>query len=304
MHKLEGFANEYLFVLPNEILRQFDYSSIIKDLYITDLGFYPRAKYHYVHRPLGANEWVMIFFTSGEGTVESQTQKWPMSRGSIIIMPPDVEHTYFASEKYPWDIFWVHFSGKLVHEYLSIPAKAKNTFRYSKEISEDDINYLMSLFWQMIQALTSGFSFEAVFYDSQILGTLLAYMNMHSKLPGEKKNMGNEHLTKAIQYIYDHLDQRITLRKLTNYLGVSVSYLSRIFKKNLDMGVNEFITSVKIKQASHYLQNTNLSVQQIAQGLGYSDPYYFSRAFKKVYKISPVNFRKTYHSSTSHTTGV
>ncbi|AUI71090.1 AraC family transcriptional regulator [Companilactobacillus alimentarius] len=300
MRKLEGFANEYLFVLPDEILQQFDYSSIIKDLYVTDLGFYPKAKYHYVHRPLGANEWVMIFCTGGEGTIESSTKKWSISRGSIIIMPPNIEHTYFASEMHPWDIFWVHFSGKLVHEYLSLPTQTQNGFIYSKEDSEDDINYLMSLFWQMIQVLTSGFSFEAVFYDSQILGTLLAYVNMHSKLPGEKKNMGNEHLTKAIQYIYDNLDQRITLKKLTDHLGVSISYLSRIFKNNLDMGVNEFITSIKIKQASHYLQNTNLSVQQIAQGLGYSDPYYFSRAFKKIYKVSPVNYRNRYQSGTSY----
>lgn len=296
MRKLDGFANEYLFVLPQEIIKEFSFSTILKNLYITDLGFYPHAEYHYVHRPKGANEWVMIFCTNGEGTVESKDNSWKMNRGSIIIMPPNQEHTYYASKDKPWDIFWVHFTGTMVKEYLSPSYNFKPEFRYLNENSEDSNNYLMSLFWQMIQALSSGFSFEAIFYDSQVLGTLLSYIILHTKLPQDNKTMGNEHLTKAIQYIYDNLDRPISLKDLTNYLGVSVSYLSRIFKKNLDMGANEFITSIKVKQASHYLQNTNLSIQQIAQSLGYSDPYYFSRTFKKFYHVSPAHFRKQYGS--------
>ncbi|WP_338214880.1 helix-turn-helix domain-containing protein [Companilactobacillus muriivasis] len=304
MKKLEGFANEYLFVLPQEILREFDQSSILRQLYGTDLGFYPNAQYHYVHRPHGTDEWVMIFCTRGEGTVQSKDRTWKMTRGSIILMPPNKEHTYFASNDHPWDIFWIHFSGQAVDEYLAPLYKDKPDFEYLDEKSEDGINYLMSLFWQMIQALTSGFSFESVFYDTQILGTLLAYIVYRSKLPKESKNMGNEHLTRAIQYIYDNLDQHISLEELTQYLGVSVSYLSRIFKKNLNMGANEFITSIKVKQASHYLQNTNLSIKQIAQSLGYNDPYYFSRTFKKVYHISPANFRNQYGSGIKINQGV
>lgn len=46
MKKLHGFENEYLFVLPPVILNNFNFSKVIKLLYITDLGFYPKARYH------------------------------------------------------------------------------------------------------------------------------------------------------------------------------------------------------------------------------------------------------------------
>jgi len=299
MKKLQGFANEYLFVLPKEVLNEFNYSTIIKDLFLTDLGFYPKAKYHYVHRPTGTDEWIMIFCLNGEGTVESANRQWTVSRGSIMLMPPNKEHTYYASKNHPWDIFWVHFSGRLVGEYLSPLFHEGTDFKLLNEDSEKSINFLMSIFWQMIQTLKSGFSYESVFYDSQLLGTLLAYVVLHSKLPKDNRSMGNEYLTKAIQYIYDNLDKHITLADLTDSLGVSASYLSRIFKNNMNMGVNQFITSIKLKQAAHYLQNTNISIQEIALGLGYSDPYYFSRAFKKSNKLSPAKFRKEYGSNIS-----
>ena len=63
MKKLHGFENEYLYVLPSEVLNNFTFSDIVKQLYITDLGFYPKAKFQFVHRDNGArNDFTFCFY--------------------------------------------------------------------------------------------------------------------------------------------------------------------------------------------------------------------------------------------------
>lgn len=291
MKKLQGFANEYLYVLPSDVLNNFSFSKVIRQLYITDLGFFPQAKFHFVHREHGAKEWILIFCTHGRGTIRSATAEWQLSQGSIALLPPDKEHTYFASAENPWDIFWVHFSGDLVEEYIPQETAQNDGFMVLNHTSDDDMAMLMSQFWQMIQALSGGFSYQAVFYASQLLGTTLAYVSLHSKLPKSHYTMGNEYITQAIQYVYDHLEEKVTFSTLTKYLGVSASYLSRVFRQTVGTSVNQFIIDIKTKQASHYLQDTNLSIQQIAERLGYTDQYYFSRVFKKNFGVSPRTFR-------------
>lgn len=292
MKKLHGFENEYLFVLPPVILNNFNFSKVIKLLYITDLGFYPKARYHFVHRDRGTEEWILIFCTHGKGAVKSATEEWLIESGSIVLLPPGKEHTYCAFDDDPWDIFWAHFNGDSVNEYIPQEALQGNGFLVINKTSTEDMQMLMSQFWQMIQALSAGFSYQSVFYSSQVLGATLAYVSLQSVLPHDSYTMGNEYITKAVKYIYDHFEEKVSLSTLTEVLDVSKSYLSRIFRQTVGTSVNQFILDIKMKQACYYLKDTNLAVHQIASRLGYDDPYYFSRIFKKVVGSSPRVFRK------------
>lgn len=75
-------------------------------------------------------------------------------------------------------------------------------------------------------------------------------------------------------------------------INVSSSYLSRIFGATVGLSVNQFILQVKVQQATHYLVDTTLPVQQIARNLGFADQYYFSSAFKKIMAVAPLQYRK------------
>lgn len=292
MKKLDGFPNEYLYVLPADVLRNFDFSTVISQLYITDIGFYPNAEGHYVHREFGADEWILIFCTHGQGTVSSADESFTLERGSMALLPPNQEHTYYADDTNPWDIFWVHFSGELVSEYLPREAAEGPTLMVQNRTDPQDMDLLMSQFWQMIQTFNAGFSYPAVFYASQVLGATLAYLLLHARTSQSQLTMGNAYITQAVQYIYDHLEDKISLRDITHSLGISASYLSRIFRQTVGMSVNQFIIDIKTKQASHYLLDSTLSISQIAQHLGYADQYYFSRLFKKTFGVSPQKYRK------------
>ncbi len=295
MKKLHGFENEYLYVLPSEVLNNFTFSDIVKQLYITDLGFYPKAKFHFVHRDNGAKEWILIFCTYGKGTIRSSNKTWNIESGQIALLPPNKEHTYFSSDGSPWDIFWVHFAGDAIEEYIPQEALQGDGFLVINKLESDETQLIMSQFWQMIKSLSNGFSYQSVFYTSQVLGMTLAYISLHSVLPKGSYTMGNEYITRAVKFIYDHMEEKVSLSTLTKELDISKSYLSRIFRQTVGKSVNEFILDIKMKQASYYLQDTNLAVSQVASRLGYEDPYYFSRIFKKSIGKAPREFRKKHN---------
>lgn len=289
LKKQQGFANEYLYVLPTSVLNNFSASPILQQLYLTDIGFYPAAAGHYVHREKGAAEWILIFCTQGRGQVVFDGTTWPVTRGTMVLLPPAKAHTYYADADQPWDIFWVHFAGDHVDDYLPQEA-ASESIVVQTRTDHEDMAMLMSQFWEMIRTLSGGFSYAAVFYAAQILSATLAYLSFHSP-QAQTTPIGNEHVTQAIQYVYDHLDSKVSLHVLAAQVNVSPSYLNRVFQANVGSSVTQFVTKIKVQQAEHYLIDSTLSIQQIAQRLGFSDPYYFSRVFKRNVAISPRTYR-------------
>ncbi|GAX03964.1 AraC family transcriptional regulator [Secundilactobacillus pentosiphilus] len=285
MRRLENFDNEYLFVLPPALLQSYASSPIFNNLYVTDLGFFPNADYHYVSRKHGTNTWVMIFCTNGSGTVVVNKKTYAMKQHSFIILPPNVAHKYFTAANDPWDIYWVHFRGKLATSY---PCVYPSFAFYLEELPINQIKSVMELFWFMIKTFQPGFSFNRELYVSQLLGALLSGLSVNKS----DVTTGSTYVDTAIQYIYNNISSPIKLEDIARKLGISVSYLSRTFRKVTQVSVNQFITSAKVARASHYLRFTNIPIQQIAARLGYTDSYYFSRVFKKEYQVSPREYRQ------------
>jgi len=290
--KAQNFANESLYVLPDNVLEDYKFSPVIQQLYVTDLGFYPNAENHYINREIGTEEWILILCTNGKGTITFDNQDWKMQSGSVAILPPNKKHKYYSSKDHPWDIFWLHFRGKSVNFYLPKSNNKKAQFYCQNNLKETNIKYMMNIFWQMIQSFSAGYSYEHVFYVSQLLGVLLSYLALQETSPQFENTSSNEYVNKAIQYIYDNIGISVPIKTLSERLDISEGYLNRIFHKSVGQSINQFITFSKLKQAVRYLEYTNLPIQQIAQQVGYKDQFYFSRQFKKHYNVSPRDFRK------------
>ncbi|WP_155286839.1 AraC family transcriptional regulator [Lacticaseibacillus zhaodongensis] len=292
MAKQQGFPDEYLYVLPASIIKNFAASPALQQLYITDLGFYPNAKDHYVHRQNGTSEWILILCVRGQGHVKVGRKTVDVGRGSLVLLPPNQEHTYWASTMNPWDIFWVHFTGTNVTDYLPQTVADNPNLFIQTHIKPRDTDLLMTQFKQMMDALTKGFAYNAIFFASQTLGAMLAYIWMQTQDDSDAVLVGNPYINQAVQYIYDHLDDKVSLSGVSRQLGVSASYLSRIFRDTVGVSVNQFIVDVKLRQTVHYLLDTTISIRQIASGVGFTDQYYFSRVFKKNMGMSPLEYRK------------
>ncbi|MHB9095554.1 MAG: PocR ligand-binding domain-containing protein [Eubacteriales bacterium] len=96
----------------------------------------------------------------------------------------------------------------------------------------------------------------------------------------------------ATQYIRKHYDQNLTINEIARVVYISPYYLSHIFKEHLNCTLIDYLTKVRMEQAKKLLRNPRLSIVDVAEKIGYNDPGYFSKVFKKTVGISPSIFKK------------
>ncbi|GMK39966.1 hypothetical protein PCCS19_30210 [Paenibacillus sp. CCS19] len=98
---------------------------------------------------------------------------------------------------------------------------------------------------------------------------------------------------RAKQYLLEHYgDTEMTLESMAEALGASPVYVSRLLKQELGMTFVGYLTQLRMKKAVQLLSGTDLSINEIAERVGYDTQHYFSTAFKKVNGVSPNQYRK------------
>lgn len=93
-------------------------------------------------------------------------------------------------------------------------------------------------------------------------------------------------------YIRNHFEQDITLEQICKTFAISEGYLSRKFKAVSGIGLNQYITYVRISHAEKLLTETDLSVTEIAEKCGFNGSNYFSSVFKKMKGMTPLMYKK------------
>ncbi|MBD5095572.1 MAG: helix-turn-helix transcriptional regulator [Lachnospiraceae bacterium] len=104
-------------------------------------------------------------------------------------------------------------------------------------------------------------------------------------------------VTACIDYIYSHIKERITIEALAEHVQLSPSHLSRLFKKETGMTVNDYIREKKIEKAQNLLKYCDYSMIEIATYLSFSSQSHFIQTFKKLVGMTPKRYRDLYYGS-------
>lgn len=100
-------------------------------------------------------------------------------------------------------------------------------------------------------------------------------------------------IQRVMEYINLHLGDHISNDDLAANASMSISHLSKVFKKETGGTITEYIALMRCKKAAGLLKKTDLPVQEISSYVGYSDNNYFVKVFKKIYDLTPSEYRKT-----------
>lgn len=98
----------------------------------------------------------------------------------------------------------------------------------------------------------------------------------------------------AKQYIQNHYKEQITLEEVSDIVGLSTSYFSALFKKEIGEGFAKYLINIRIEEAKRMLRETNDSVSSICEKVGYHDLKHFTRTFEKAAGLKPSAYRKLY----------
>lgn len=96
----------------------------------------------------------------------------------------------------------------------------------------------------------------------------------------------------AVRYMTERLTESLTLSELAKQVGLSKQHLVYLFNREAGLPPIEYFLRLKVQRAGQLLDLTGLSVKEIAGAVGLSDPYYFSRIFKKIMGYSPTEYRR------------
>ena len=111
-----------------------------------------------------------------------------------------------------------------------------------------------------------------------------------------RNDTNSRHINICKEYIYSHVKERITVEDLAEVLGVSASYLSRLFKKETGDSVSIYIRRQKIEMAKHLLQYSEFSMIEIANRLSFSSQSHFIQQFREIVGMTPKKYRDLNHA--------
>ena len=113
-------------------------------------------------------------------------------------------------------------------------------------------------------------------------------------------NLQDKYLARACEIIRSRYQEDLTLKNVADELNISDSYLGKLFKTKTSYTFLEVLTLYRIKGAVDLLKNTDLKVYEIAYAIGYGDAKYFSKVFRKIVGIKPMEFKNGYQLTQNH----
>ena len=286
----EGFKGEKAIITPYNVRNYQSQNNITKQLYISHIGYYPDANYHYRERENGTPENIFIYCDKGKGWVEYNEERFILTENQFFILPANEKHAYGADRKNPWSIYWFHFNGDNVSMFSSIIGKMISIDESDKSRQRDRIQ----LFDEIFQNFEMGYNPDNLEYITFCLMHFMASLKYVSQYREIKKVKENDIIQKSILFMKENLENKILLGDIADAVGYSSSHLNALFVQRTSFSPIEYYSQLKIQRACTYLQFSNLKIKEIAFRLGYYDPFHFSKAFHKEMEITPKEYRKRY----------
>lgn len=276
----DGFPGERLRVLSPRITAAALTAPITERLLVTDAGFFPHASDHGRVRPQGARETIVIICTAGHGRIVLDDTPHRVGPGDAAVIPAGTAHMYVADQDDPWTIWWMHVIGRDVQELL--PAAA------APVAPLHDVYAATALITQVVERLEVDDTTASLYEASGAAWHLLAHLGA-DRLRGGSGTRPRIHA--AMAYLRENLAASVSVSELARMANLSSSHFAALFKSTTGVGVIEYLARLRSAQARELLITTSMSIKDIAEAVGYADPYYFSRQFRHLNGVSPRAFR-------------
>ncbi|EHI99659.1 transcriptional regulator, AraC family [Clostridium sp. DL-VIII] len=243
--------------------------------------------------PTVKNHYLFHYILSGKGKLYSindrtnKTSIYNIKAGEGFLLTPNIINTYEADKDDPWNYIWIEFEGLKAERYLDeIGISAKNPIYIPKEYNFE--NSIIDNFRFLLNNPSSP--------DSAILGhTYLIFYalleNSASNNTNKATNLQEFYVREAINYIEKNYNNNISVEDIAKWCNLDRSYFGKIFKSSMKTTPQEFLIKYRLSKACEMLKDKNISIKDIAELTGYPNQFYFSKAFKNVYNITPSKWR-------------
>jgi AraC-like DNA-binding protein len=195
--------------------------------------------------------------------IQTASHQFELQPSHLFFLPPHCQHTFYANDRNQFLV-------------LDIPTMG---FNYGFVQNNDGVKAVLDDRWYALRQLILA----EINQPDYSLTELLQYAYRLLK---------TETRSRSIQYIHENYHRSITLPKLANLEGYNATYYCEWFKAITGTTVKQYIQTLRFDRAKHLLQETDRSVTQIAQEVGYEHPASLTRLFKQFGELSPQTYRQ------------
>lgn len=266
-----------------------DFKDYTKPLVVGSCGTYRLKK-----RPMlptywkkGRRDYQILYVASGKAHFWFNGIEEIVDSGHMVLYKPkEVQKYVYYVEDHP-EVFWIHFTGYDVKNILEYHGISLNQHVFYSGTSPE---YKMS-FRKIIRELQQcEYGYED--YIASSFNNILLLVSRQQQ-NGENYTVTiPEEIEIAVSYFNENYNTKISVAQYAESLHISTNWFIRNFKQHMKMSPAQYLLSLRMVNAQSLLENTDYSVGEIAEIVGYDNQLYFSRVFKKEYGISPAQYRK------------
>lgn len=240
--------------------------------------------YHFVYetgieklrQPFLHSLYYMHLAVKGNGRLKMGEKEYNISPGTVFVT-------------FPGKPFCITDYDNLTYLYISFSGKGVENHFSELGISEEncvfrEMEHLTGFWMTQIRRVTPS---NAGRIAESVLMHTLSFVGTEKEVPGDKLEI-------ILRYIDSHYhEQDLALKKVADIFFYTEKYLSSLFKKKTGEKFTDYLNNLRIDAAVRHIRNGDKSVSAIAEKCGFSDPYYFSRVFRKVMAVTPTEYIKS-----------
>lgn len=235
---------------------------------------YTDATYISDHHIIDPDKFVFIYTMEGHGAIEVSGQTFFVGPSDLVFANTDTSLRYWCVEE-KWNFWLVEFK---TSQYL---------FEANKIYCLPFRPEYHTLFSQALEALKDGSNLLSAAYFQVLCCILYKALKVNSAAQ-------NNLFSRCLAYMEDHLT-KFTVDAICQDMNISRRTINNLFFKTVGVSPYQYYQKLRVERSKEYLENTNMSIAQIATHLGYYNSGHFSRIFKSYFDVTPQQYRAEFH---------
>lgn len=265
------------------------YQETVLPLAVSACGHYRMDKVSHgsTNRPKGLVDYQLLYIAAGQGHFYfEEGEETLVTAGQMVLYRPGEAQNYIYLPSDMTDVYWIHFTGTQVDELLKMHA-----FPAERHVFDcGNLPEYQRLYQAMIQELQLchlNYAEQLALLLQQLFIAVQRYLSSDTSAGNHSRQV----MASAVRYFREHYHEEINIETFAAGMNMSTCWFIRSFKQYTGQTPLAYILKIRISTAQHLLLATSYNVTEIAAIVGYENPLYFCRLFKKQTGVSPTEYR-------------
>ena len=241
-------------------------------------------------RPKGRVDWQIIYIAAGKGHFILDGKEVIVPAGNMILYQPKQVQDYFYFGKDKTQVWFVHFTGREIRNILKHYKIPTDCYILHTGLSQEYENLFRKMRDELVNC-SWGYEEMLTYLFRELLLTM--HRRMTENAPRVSGFIQDE-IDRARTYFEEHYKEEISIEQYAVSRNMSTSWFNRSFRSAIGTPPMKYILNTRIRNAQTLLETTDYSISVIASLVGYDNPMYFSRLFRKAKGMSPSKYRKIF----------